>query len=260
MLLQNQYNLSEFPLFDQSIDDLPLKGRKKSVLINTINQYSYCMAAQDDDFRKSLQSSDILLPDGIGVVAAARFLSGEKLNKIAGADVHFHLLNKLNAESGKCFYLGATENTLEKIKERLAAEYPNIKVESYSPPYKEHFSAEDNAAMLEAVNTFKPDVLFVGMTAPKQEKWSFEHKELLEADVICTIGAVFDFFAGTIERPNQMWINLGLEWLGRLVHEPKRLWKRYLYYGPVFVKMIVAEKFKPQIAHKAEAQEAYLNR
>ncbi|WP_345953265.1 WecB/TagA/CpsF family glycosyltransferase [Mucilaginibacter sp. PAMB04168] len=259
MLLQNQYSLSEYPIFDHNIDDLLTDNLpQKSVLINTINQYSFCMAAEDKDFKESLQHSDILLPDGVGVVAATRFLTGEKLHKIAGADAHGFLLKKLNKDGGKCFYLGASESTLKKIKEKLSKEYPNVKVGSYSPPFKKEFSDLDNADMVKAVNAYKPDVLFIGMTAPKQEKWAYQHKAQLNARVICTIGAVFDFYAGTVERPSKVWINLGLEWLGRLVHEPKRLWKRYLYYGPVFVGLILKEKFRPS-AYKSIMHKASLN-
>ena len=97
--------------------------------------------------------------------------------------------------------------------------------------------------MVRAVNAFQPDVLFIGMTAPKQEKWAHEHKHLLQAKIICSIGAVFDFYAGTVQRPAKIWIDLGLEWFVRLLHEPKRMWRRYLYYGPVFAYSVVRKKF-----------------
>jgi N-acetylglucosaminyldiphosphoundecaprenol N-acetyl-beta-D-mannosaminyltransferase len=93
--------------------------------------------------------------------------------------------------------------------------------------------------MIAAVNEVKPDVLFVGMTAPKQEKWGHANKKKLDAKTICAIGAVFDFYAGTVERPSQFWINLQLEWFIRLVKEPKRMWRRYLYYGPFFLYLLL---------------------
>ena len=96
--------------------------------------------------------------------------------------------------------------------------------------------------MLEKVNKFKPDVLFVGMTAPKQEKWAFENKNKLNANVICSIGAVFDFYAGTTKRPPRWMINLRMEWLGRLLKEPKRMWRRYILSTPVFFIDIVRYK------------------
>ena len=97
--------------------------------------------------------------------------------------------------------------------------------------------------MIEAINDFEPDVLFVGMTAPKQEKWIIENASFVKAHVITGIGAVFDFYAGTKERPAQWMIDWGLEWLGRLISDPKRLWKRYVVYNPVFVYKILKIKY-----------------
>ena len=238
-------SISSVPFLDYSIycGDISKCVTEDKTLINTINQYSYCIAEKDAAFKKALQQSDILLPDGMAVVSAVKLLNGQKIKKIAGADIHHYLLDDLNKRGGSCFYLGSSESTLLKITTRLSIEFPNIKVGTFSPPYKSEFSDTDNEQMLKAVNAFQPDVLFVGMTAPKQEKWSFEHKEQLDAKIICSIGAVFDFYAGTIVRPHPFWIQLRLEWFIRLVKEPKRMWKRYLYYGPVFIKLIVREKF-----------------
>ena len=212
------------------------------VLVNTINQYSYCIAEQDDEFKQALVHSDVLLPDGVGITAAAKFLSGNKIKKISGADLHQYLLEVLNEKGGSCFYLGASDSTLEKIKNRIHEEYPEVKVYSYSPPYKSEFTAEDNLDMIQRVNAINPDALFIGMTAPKQEKWAYQFKEQLQTKYICSIGAVFDFYAGTVKRPGRVWINMGLEWFGRLISEPKRLYKRYLYYGPIFAFTLFKEK------------------
>lgn len=233
------------PLLDYSVYSGDLKecfGVGKT-LINTINQYSFCIAEKDAAFKKALQQSDILLPDGMAIVAAVQLLSCTKIKKIAGADIHHFLLEDLNRKGGTCFYLGSSDSTLLKITTRLSAAFPNIKVGTFSPPYKSEFSDDDNQQMIAAVNAFQPDVLFVGMTAPKQEKWSFTHKAALDTTIICSIGAVFDFYAGTIVRPHPFWIQLRLEWFVRLVKEPKRMWKRYLYYGPVFIQLILIKKF-----------------
>ncbi|WP_242691475.1 WecB/TagA/CpsF family glycosyltransferase [Desertivirga arenae] len=231
----------EFPVYNMGLEQLDLN---RKTLINTINQYSYIVTQKDTAFKKALMESDVLLPDGVGIVFASQLLNGQKIKKIAGADIHKYLLEQLNAKGGKCFYLGSTETTLGKIKEHLTEEYPNVKVETYSPPYKPEFDEEDNKRMIAAVNSFNPDVLFVGMTAPKQEKWAHAHKQQLNAKTICSIGAVFDFYAGTVNRPKQIWINLGLEWFIRLVNEPKRMWKRYLYYGPKFVYELINKKIQ----------------
>jgi N-acetylglucosaminyldiphosphoundecaprenol N-acetyl-beta-D-mannosaminyltransferase len=242
--------IATVPFLDYSIykGDLKECFATGKTLINTINQYSFCIAEKDVAFKNALQQSDVLLPDGMAIVAAVKLLNGQKIKKIAGADIHHHLLDQLNKKGGSCFYLGSSETTLNKIVARVSREFPNIKINTFSPPFKTKFSAIENKQMLEAVNSFQPDVLFVGMTAPKQEKWSFEHKEQLDAKIICSIGAVFDFYAGTIVRPHPFWIKLKLEWFIRLVKEPKRMWKRYLYYGPVFIMMILKEKFAKTVS------------
>lgn len=236
--------MDTIPFFNYQIFSGTLHAllEEDKILIHTLNQYSYCVAEQDPDFKKALIAADILLPDGVAITASTRFLTGKRIQKIAGADLHQYLLAYLNHKGGKCFYLGSSEEILQKIQNRLAKEYPSIKAGFFSPPFKAFFSAEDSKNMIDAVNTFQPEVLFIGMTAPKQEKWTHQFHSALDANITCCIGAVFDFYAGSIKRPNQLWIKLGLEWLGRLIQEPKRLWKRYLYYGPIFIYYILKEK------------------
>lgn len=229
----------DYKLFSGKLMNIFDQGQ---LVINTINQYSFCIAEEDIHFKKALVESDILLPDGIAVVWSNLILNRTKVKKIAGADIHDYLLENVNLKYGKCFYLGASEATLDKIRLKIKNEYPNIIFEAYSPPYKSEFTVEDSEEMIRQVNNFKPDVLFVGMTAPKQEKWVNKHKHLLDSTIICSIGAVFDFYAGTIQRPGKIWILLGMEWLGRFVKEPRRMWKRYFFYGPVFLFKTIFEK------------------
>jgi len=207
----------------------------KDRVINTINPHSYCIAKKDVQFKQALLSSDILLPDGIGIVWAERFLNGANIKKIAGYDLFLFLMNKLNNENGSVFFLGASENTLQKIKFKSSQEYPNITFDYYSPPYKLEFSEKDSKIMCDKVNIFNPDVLFVGMTAPKQEKWVHLYKNKLNANIICSIGAVFDFYAGNVKRSSDIWISLGLEWLPRLIKEPRRLFYRNFVSTPKFI-------------------------
>lgn len=216
-----------------SIDDLDFS--KKQILVSTINPHSYCVAKNDHQLSNALQKSDILLPDGIGVVWANRILNKTNISRIAGSDLHYSLLAKLNKSNGKAFYLGSGVSTLQKIKTRLKQEYPNIQFGGYSPPFKPEFSEEENREMIAAVNAFQPHVLFVGMTAPKQEKWAYQHKEQLDTNIIASVGAVFDFFAGTVKRPGKFWQKAGLEWLPRLLREPKRLWRRNFISTPRFL-------------------------
>ena len=214
-------------------------------LIDTVNAHSFVVAQKDEAFAKALMNSDALLPDGISIVKACRWLGTENVpfEKIAGADLFSYEMGKLEAKGGTCFFLGSSPSTLEKIVERAAKEYPHIDIKTFSPPYKAVFSPEENQAMVDAVNAADPDLLWVGMTAPKQEKWLDEH--WAELDIRChagAIGAVFDFFAGTVERAPRKWIDLGLEWFYRLIKEPRRTWRRYLVNNPKFCWLVLKEK------------------
>ena len=214
-------------------------------LIDTVNAHSFVVARKDGAFAKALMRADALLPDGISIVKACRWLGTKNapVEKIAGADLFAYEMGKLEEKGGTCFFLGSSPSTLEKIVERAAKDYPHIDIKTFSPPYKAVFSPEENQAMVDAVNAADPDLLWVGMTAPKQEKWLDEH--WAELDIRChagAIGAVFDFFAGTVERAPQKWIDLGLEWLYRLLKEPRRTWRRYLVNNPRFLWLVLQER------------------
>ncbi len=229
-----------YPVYAGSLEEIPLEG--SPVVINTLNAYSYVVAKKDVAFSHALKNSAILVADGFPVVLAARLLQGRRIRKIAGADIFHHLLRYLDNRSLSCFFLGSAPSTLEKIRARLTREYPRIRAGFFSPPYKKEFSEEDNIQMISEINRFLPDVLFVGMTAPKQEKWVSAHQDEIRAHIITSIGAVFDFYAQTRPRPSAFWIRLNLEWFIRLLREPKRLWKRYLVYSPVFFIDVLLKK------------------
>lgn len=214
------------------------------LLINTINAHSYNTALKDSLFAEALTKGDVLIPDGASVVMACRWLKAKSqpTERIAGWDLFVHEMDRLNRKGGTCFFMGSSEKVLELIRKRATVDYPNIKVETYSPPYKPEFSEEDNKGIIEAINKANPDLLWIGMTAPKQEKWTYTHWK--ELDIHChvgNIGAVFDFFAGTVERAPLWWQEHGLEWLYRLLKEPKRMWRRYIIGNTLFLKNVVKE-------------------
>lgn len=229
--------LQNFSIFDKSLNQI----EERKALINTINAYSYIMTLEDNFLREVLQKSEVLLPDGISIVYAIRWLTGKKIKKIAGADLFFYEMERLQKTEGKCFFLGSTSDTLNKIYGRIEREYPNIKVQTYSPPFKSEFSDDDNSAMIDAINSFQPDVLMIGMTAPKQEKWAYNNFNRLNTGHICCVGAVFDFYAGTVKRAPKWLINIGFEWLYRLLREPKRMWRRYLIGNSKFLWQVSKE-------------------
>ena len=224
------------------------------VLINTIYAYSYVVAQRDDLFAQALVNCDYLMPDGASIVMACRWLKGKSLPKerIAGWDLFLFEMKNLEKKNeqwkknnGKCLkvmFLGSSEKVLALIRERAAVDYPNFEVVTYSPPYKPEFSEEDNQAMIQAINEANPDLLWIGLTAPKQEKWTYQHWDELNIHCHCgSIGAVFDFYAGTAKRAPLWWQEHSLEWLYRLLKEPKRMWRRYVIGNPLFLWNVFRE-------------------
>lgn len=222
------------------------------VLINTIYAYSYVVAQRDELFARALANCDYLMPDGAGIVMACRWINAkcQPKERIAGWDLFAFEMQRLDGRGKmddgrrlKVMFLGSSEKVLTLIRERAAVDYPNLEVVTYSPPYKQEFSEEDNRAMIQAINDANPDLLWIGMTAPKQEKWTYQHWNKLNIHCHCgTIGAVFDFYAGTSKRAPLWWQEHSLEWLFRLLKEPKRMWRRYLIGNPLFLWNVMKEK------------------
>ena len=254
------------------------------VLINTINAHSYNTAQRDALFAESLTPNPApigegsgdgcvryLIPDGASIVKVCQWLKAvsQPAERIAGWDLFSLEMDRLNRKSEKFLnepndkaerkvenenfparlkgmFMGSSERVLALIRERAAKVYPNLEVVTYSPPYKPEFSEEDNQAIIHAINAANPDLLWIGMTAPKQEKWAYSHWD--ELNIHChvgTIGAVFDFFAGTAKRAPQWWQDHSLEWLYRLCTEPRRMWRRYVIGNPLFLWNILKEKGSP---------------
>ena len=143
----------------------------------------------------------------------------------------------------KVMFMGSSEKVLGLIREKAKVVYPHLEVVTYSPPYKPEFTEEEDAAIIKAINDANPDLLWIGMTAPKQEKWAYSHWDELDIHCHCgTIGAVFDFFAGTAKRAPKWWQEHSLEWLYRLIIEPKRMWRRYIIGNALFLWNVWKEK------------------
>ena len=225
------------------------------LLINTVNAHSFNTAKKDQLFADALTNGDVLIPDGVSIVKACKWIKAKSQPKerIAGWDLFSFEMEKLERESEKLrtkseeskivMFMGSSQKVLDLIVKRAAEVYPHLKIVTYSPPYKPEFSEEDNKAIVEAINAADPDLLWIGMTAPKQEKWTYSHWN--ELNIHChvgTIGAVFDFFAGTVERAPMWWQRHGLEWLYRLLKEPKRMWRRYIIGNTLFLWNMLKEK------------------
>ena len=278
-LSTNMFRLKDLNILGSKAELAALPEGK--LLINTINAHSYNTARKDGLFAEALTNGDVLIPDGVSIVKACRWIKAKSQPKerIAGWDLFsFEMENlerkqcgMLNVECGAnnssldnsqsaladnpkfkiqnsefrspqrtVMFMGSSEKVLDLIVKRAAEVYPHLKIVIYSPPYKPEFSEEDNKAIIDAINAADPDLLWIGMTAPKQEKWTFSHWD--ELNIHChvgTIGAVFDFFAGTVERAPVWWQRHGLEWLYRLLKEPKRMWRRYIIGNALFLLNVI---------------------
>jgi N-acetylglucosaminyldiphosphoundecaprenol N-acetyl-beta-D-mannosaminyltransferase len=222
-----------------------IDGTNKSIIFACANPHSLVVANTNKPFQEALNSADQLVADGIGVVLGGK-LNGLKIKpRITGSDYFFKLMGELNRLEGKrVFFLGSTNHVLNKIKQKANEYYPGIDtIETLSPPFGD-WSDKENKAILKAINRFQPDVLWVGMTAPKQETWVHTNRDSLNASVVGSIGAVFDFYAETQPRAPRWMYNNGLEWLYRMFREPRRMWRRNFISTPRFLALILRERIQ----------------
>jgi len=220
-----------------------LGGERRGRYFACANPHSLEVARRDARFARAIRQADFIVPDGVGMVIASRLLGGRIRQRVTGSDIFAGLCAAMSRKGGySTFLLGASEDTLLRMKAKMAQEFPGLRVAGlYAPPFKAEFSAADNQAMVAAVNRVHPDVLWVGMTAPKQEKWTHRHRHRLAARFIGPVGAVFDYYPGNVRRPSPLFQSLGLEWLPRLLQEPRRLWRRNLISNPRFLLRIIRD-------------------
>jgi len=226
-----------YAVYNGVLADIPI--RRPCSTIQTISPISYGNATRDTVYRDAMQQADWLCLDGVYFGLAGIILHGRTIRPNQGPDIFYHLMARLEASSGRAFFLGASEATLAKMKARAARDYPNVAVATYSPPFKPEFTAADNDAMVAAINDFRPDVVFLGMTAPKQEKWGYAHRDRLDAALVVAVGGVFDWFAGNRKEIARIWWKLYLAWLIRTIDRPEIL-KRFPMIGLFFWHLLLA--------------------
>jgi len=220
-----------------------VKARQTSFIFACANPHSLTVARKDARFRSALEMATAVVADGVGCQWGA-VLSGTSIGpRITGYDFFRALMSSLDGTGGRVFFFGSSEEVLVEVAKRAKHDYPRISIATLSPPF-EPWSEEENASMLEKIHGFEPDVLWVGMTAPKQEKWVASNAYRIRVPVIGSIGAVFSYYAGITPRAPQWICNLGLEWLYRLPREPRRLWKRTVISAPLFLWFVVLDRMR----------------
>lgn len=199
-------------------------------------------ARQDPAVKAILNRADIATPDGMPLVWALRSFGLRNQQRVYGPDLMLELCAQAEAEGHRIFLYGGREDTLQVLCKNLQERFPRLVIAgSYSPPFRA-LTDEEEAAVRTMIREAVPDLLFVGISTPKQEKWMAAHRECFPGTVMVGVGAAFDFHAGRVRQAPQWMQERGLEWLFRLTSEPGRLWKRYLLVTPRFLPYWALQK------------------
>ena len=233
--MSKSINFDGFKISTDDVFTIAIKSVEKKLFVNTINSHSHVVAQKDKLFRKSLESCDYLIPDGIGIIWALKFLFNKNVIKISGYQLFLEVLSISNKDRKSVLFFGSNEYNLTRIEKRLRSEYPDIQVTTYSPPFKDTFEHNDIEEFSKLINGSHFDIIVFGLTAPKQEKLAHNIRPRVFDCTMITVGAVFDFYAGTAKRAPEKLIDWKLEWAWLLLTKPSRTWKRVFLSGPAFL-------------------------
>ncbi|MBE7037998.1 MAG: WecB/TagA/CpsF family glycosyltransferase [Ruminococcaceae bacterium] len=186
----------------------------------TPNSEMIMAAYRDENLKKILNSADILSADGIGVVYASKILKNPIMERAAGFDIAKSLLKKLNDNKKSLYLFGSKPGISQRAAKNITKDYPDIIISGCQDGY---FDEEKEKEIINDINEKKPDVVFVCLGVPKQEKWIYKNKDNLNAKVLMGLGGSLDVFAGEVKRAPQVYQKLNIEWLYRLCKEPKRI-------------------------------------
>ena len=211
-----------------------IKNSKK-LTITTPNPEIIVMAQRDKELRDALNASDIAIPDGVGIQYAKKVYGiSSNLARIRGREMMVKLLDKAGSKQWKVFLLGATKAVNARAVKKMKSKYVNVKVKGMAGPVLTKNlvkvttkDMDEEKKVMVAINRFKPDIVFVALGAPKQEKWIYRNKDKLSAKVLMVVGGALDTYVGKVKPPPQWMADVGLEWLWRLVKEPTRLFRIY---------------------------------
>lgn len=201
----------------------------------TPNPEMVMLARKDTDFKKILDSGDLVIPDGIGVVYASRLTKNKIPRRVAGIDLLTNLFERMGKNGNSVYFLGSAEGVAEAAAIKMKEQFPSLKIVGTSHGY---FADEDSAPIIAKINEAKPDMLVVGLGFPRQEKWIFRHKHQLCAKILWGAGGSLDVLSGKIPRAPKIFQKLGIEWLFRLLRQPRRIWRQRVLVKFVFVVLV----------------------
>jgi N-acetylglucosaminyldiphosphoundecaprenol N-acetyl-beta-D-mannosaminyltransferase len=219
------------------MDNIIDRGEKAYVV--TPNLDHIVKLEEDPEFVKCYDAAGLVLADGHPVVWASKVLGTPLKELVTGSDIFPALCAHAAAKGYTLFFLGGLAGVAQKAADELKKLYPQIRIVGvYSPPFGFDKNEEENNKIIAMINAVRPNILFVGVGAPKQEKWMYRNMDRLQTNVALGIGASFDFIAGTIKRAPKTFRNAGMEWFWRFAHEPKRLFRRYFIDSAQFIPLI----------------------
>ena len=215
------------------------RGERRYVCV--ANVHSVMEAYRDPSLRRVMNESGLTTPDGMPLVWLLGHAGHQPVSRVYGPDLLLEVCRRSAATGHRHFFLGGTDGVADTMAGRLAERFPGLHVVgTLSPPFRP-LSAEEDAALVQTVNEAAPDVVWVGLGAPKQEHWMAAHRDRLTAPALIGVGAAFDFHAGAVRQAPPALQRAGLEWAYRLAREPGRLWHRYLVYNPWFVVLVARQ-------------------
>jgi N-acetylglucosaminyldiphosphoundecaprenol N-acetyl-beta-D-mannosaminyltransferase len=211
---------------------------------------------RDQRLRSIHNEAGMVTPDGMPLVWLLRLLGKGNVDRVYGPDLMRKMTVVSSLRGYRQFYYGGAEGVADKLKQALVNAHPNLEVAgTLCPPFRE-LARDEDQANVDAINMARPDIIWVGLSTPKQEFWMARHLGLIEAPVMVGVGAAFDFLAGTKRQAPRWMQRNGLEWLFRLCSEPRRLWRRYAYIVPGFIILAVGDLARRAIRRSEDAAAA----
>jgi N-acetylglucosaminyldiphosphoundecaprenol N-acetyl-beta-D-mannosaminyltransferase len=207
---------------------------RESRMVAVCNAHVIVTASRDAYYRALINSADMATPDGAPVAWMLRRLGFGRQDRISGPDLMWRLCEQCALRGLAIYLYGSTEETITLLKTRLLVAFPQLKIAGMTAPPFRPMSVEEDSDTIATLNACGAPVVFVGLGCPRQETWMAEHRGRINA-VMIGVGAAFDFHAGTLKRAPSWMRNAGLEWLHRLISEPRRLWRRYLVTNTLFL-------------------------
>jgi len=254
------FNLTRQPILGVPIDFIDdsvvleiieyWRQNREKGYICVVNPWSIVMNFCDVEMRLALMESKVSLPDGVGIILAARILNYGHKERIAGPDLMFRICDRGRKYGYRHFFYGGHEDITKTLTKHLCADLPGLQIAGqYSPPYRK-LSKEEDEAIIDRINVTKPDIVWVGLGAPKQEKWMLKNWAEIKGTALIGVGAAFDFHSGNLRRAPKLMQWISCEWFWRLMQEPRRLWPKNIV-NPFFIAAVIAQRFAMRYSGKS---------